>query len=50
MARHKEFCGQCGFETDHDENGCIYHQMTLHDSEGIPYQRYDEFDQDGEAY
>ncbi len=26
MVKHKEFCGQCGFETDHDDNGCIYHQ------------------------
>ena len=47
--KEKKFCNACGFETDWDENGCIYHQMVLTDSEGVPYLRYDEFDQDGNA-
>ncbi len=33
-----------------DEGECPYHQVVKHDSEGIPYLRYDEFDQDGNAY
>lgn len=44
----KSYCNLCGFETKHDQNGCVYHQKTLIDSEGVAYQRYDEFNQDGE--
>lgn len=50
MSDNKEYCNRCGFETRHDDNGCVYHQQTLHDSEGIPYQKYDEFNQDGEEW
>ena len=38
----------CGYETKHDQDGCVWHQQTLTDSEGINYLRYDEFDQNGE--
>jgi len=50
MKEHTEMCGQCGHYTKHDENGCVWHQMTLTTYDGEQYQRYDEFDQNGEAY
>ena len=43
----KAYCGICGYDTNHDQNGCAYHQKVLHDQDGIPYLRYEEFDQDG---
>ena len=43
-------CGRCGYDTKHDDNGCVWHQMTLTTYDGESYQRYDEFNQDGEAY
>jgi len=46
----KEHCNLCGFETEHDEDGCVYHQRVKYDSEGIPYNKYDEFNQDGEEW
>jgi len=49
MTEHTEMCGQCGHYTKHDENGCVWHQMTLTTYDGEQYQRYDEFDQNGEA-
>lgn len=48
MKDYKAWCNICNGETTHDENGCAYHQMTLYDSEGIPYPRYDEFNDEGE--
>ena len=45
-----KYCNQCGYETKHDKDGCVWHQMTLQTSDGEYYQRYDEFDQNGEAY
>jgi len=50
MKESKQYCNMCGFETKHDEHGCVYHQKVLHDSEGVPYLRYDEFNQDGEEW
>ena len=44
------FCNMCGYETKHDDDGCVYHQKTLTTDDGESYQRYDEFDQDGEAW
>jgi len=44
----KEYCNQCGFQTEHDEDGCVYHQRVKTDSEGVQYLKYDEFNQDGE--
>ena len=44
----KEFCHKCGWETPHDEDGCVYHQVLKTDSEGVQYLKYDEFNQDGE--
>jgi hypothetical protein len=29
---------------------CPYHQRQAVDSEGVPYQMYDEFNQDGEEW
>jgi len=46
----KKYCNQCEFETEHDEHGCVYHQKTLYDSEGVPYMRFEEFNQDGEEW
>lgn len=50
MNKKKEWCNQCGFETEHDEDGCVWHQRVLTDSDGVQYLKYDEFDQDGNAY
>lgn len=50
MTEHTEMCGKCGHYTKHDENGCVWHQMTLTTSDGETYQRYDEFNQDGEEW
>ena len=44
------FCNMCGYETKHDDDGCVYHQKTLTTADGERYQRSDEFDQDGEAW
>jgi len=38
----------CGYQTEQDQNGCVWHQRVLHDDEGIAYLRYEEFDQNGE--
>lgn len=46
----KEYCNKCGWETEHDEDGCVYHQVVKYDSEGVPYFRYEEFNQDGEEW
>ncbi len=43
-------CNRCGYDTKHDENGCVWHQMTLTTYDGESYQRYDEFNQDGEEW
>ena len=48
--KNKQFCGLCGFETEHDEDGCVYHQRVKYDSDGVPYLKYDEFNQDGEEW
>jgi hypothetical protein len=50
MTEHTEMCGQCGHYTKHDEHGCVWHQMTLTTDDGETYQRYDEFNQDGEEW
>ena len=50
MTDYKAYCNMCGYETNHDDDGCVYHQKTLVTSDGESYQRYDEFNQDGEAY
>ena len=44
---NKRFCNICSWETEYDDNGCVYHQAVLTDSEGVNYLRYEEFDQDG---
>lgn len=31
-----------------DDGECPNHQKVKHDSDGVPYLKYDEFDQDGE--
>jgi len=36
--------------TKHDEHGCVWHQKTLTTPDGETYQRYDEFNQDGEEW
>jgi len=43
------YCNMCQGFTARDGDGCVYHQKTLYSEEGA-YLRYDEFDQDGEAY
>ena len=50
MTEYTEMCGKCGYYTKHDENGCVWHQMTLTTADGETYQRYDEFNQDGEEW
>ncbi len=50
MTEHTEMCGKCGHYTKHDGNGCVWHQMTLTTIDGETYQRYDEFNQDGEEW
>ena len=50
MTEHTEMCGQCGHYTKHDEHGCVWHQKTLTTVDGETYQRYDEFNQDGEEW
>jgi hypothetical protein len=51
MNKVKEYCNMCGYETYRNEGeNCPYHQEVLTDSEGVSYLKYDEFDQDGEAY
>ena len=49
-AEEIRFCNMCGYETKHDEDGCVYHQKTLTTDDGERYQRYDEFNQDGEEW
>jgi len=49
MTEKKAYCNICGFETRQDKDGCVYHQRVLEGEEG-PYLKYDEFDQDGNAY
>ena len=48
----KSYCNMCGFDTWRDKEGdnCPYHQEVLTDSEGVRYLKYEEFDQDGEAW
>ena len=43
------YCNICGYETKHDKDGCVWHQQVLQSEDG-PYLKYDEFDQDGNAY
>jgi hypothetical protein len=50
MTDYKAYCNMCGYETNHDDDGCVYHQKTLVTSDGESYQRYDEFNQDGEEW
>ena len=50
MTETTEMCGICGHYTKHDEHGCVWHQKTLTTPDGEPYQRYDEFNQDGEEW
>lgn len=47
MVETKSYCDLCGWNTPHDLDGCVYHQRVKHDSDGVPYLKYDEFDQDG---
>jgi len=42
----KAYCNICGYETNQDEDGCVYHQRVKYGEEGA-YLKYDEFDQDG---
>jgi len=48
---YKAYCNRCGFDTNRDKEGddCPYHQEVLYGEEGA-YLKYDEFDQDGNAY
>jgi len=50
MSKKKAYCNQCGFVTEQDEDGCVWHQRVKTDSDGATYLKYDEFDQNGEAY
>ena len=50
MTDYKTYCNQCGYETKHDNDGCVWHQKTLTTVDGETYQRYDEFNQDGEEW
>jgi|TARA_R110002096_G_scaffold239467_1_gene431196 hypothetical protein len=51
MTEYNAHCNRCGYETRHNDiNGCVYHQMTLTTADGEQYQRYDEFNQDGEEW
>jgi hypothetical protein len=43
----KRYCNLCGYETNQDEDGCVYHQVVKTDSEGVRYLKYEEFDQNG---
>ncbi len=47
-----QFCNMCDCVTKRDKKGddCPYHQEVMTDSEGVRYLKYDEFDQDGNAY
>ena len=46
-----QYCNICGHVTKRDKKGddCPYHQEVLYGEEGA-YLKYDEFDQDGNAY
>jgi len=46
----KSYCNMCGYNTPHDDDGCLYHQMVLYTDDGEQYLRYDEFNQDGEEW
>jgi hypothetical protein len=46
----KSYCNRCGYDTKHDEDGCVWHHQPLTTSDGESYQRYDEFNQDGEEW
>ena len=48
--KEKKYCGICDRVTSQDEDGCIYHQRIKYDSEEGLYLKYDEFNQDGEAW
>jgi len=48
--KNHKYCNECGYETKHDEDGCVWHQRVKTDSEGVQYLKYDEFDQDGNAW
>jgi len=48
--KQKRYCNICQGETEHDEDGCVYHQRLKYDEDGAPYLKYDEFNQDGEEW
>jgi len=48
--KNYKYCNMCGYETKQDEDGCVWHQHVKTDSEGVQYLKYDEFDQDGNAW
>lgn len=51
MTKVKQYCGLCGFETAREQGeDCPYHQKTLYDSDGAPYRKYEEFNDDGEEW
>ncbi len=43
-------CQMYILKTKLDDGECPYHQKVKYDSEGVPYFRYDEFNQDGEEW
>lgn len=46
----RSYCNLCQGDTEHDSDGCVYHQRVKYDSDGAPYLKYDEFNQDGEEW
>ena len=48
--KNRQYCNSCGYETEHDDVGCVYHQRVLTDSDGATYFFYEEFNQDGEEW
>jgi RNA polymerase subunit RPABC4/transcription elongation factor Spt4 len=46
----KAYCNICGYETNQDEDGCVYHQRVKTTEDGEVYFKYDEFNQDGEEW
>tara|TARA_R110002051_G_scaffold222225_3_gene285862 strand:+ start:653 stop:922 length:270 start_codon:yes stop_codon:yes gene_type:complete len=43
------YCNACGYDTEHTEDGCKYHQRVRTSEDGESYVDWDEFNQDGET-
>lgn len=46
----RSWCNACNCETEHDKDGCVYHQRITYSEDGEVSFRYDEFNQDGEEW